>query len=492
MPMPSHRSLARAGGVLLLLVAVSACGSGVQTTAPTAPGGPEGAGTETTVRPTGSIDFTPCGSAECGMVTVPVDHAQPDGPTIDLSVVRVPAANPDERIGVLLTNPGGPGANGVDFALARPFPQEVLDRFDLIGWDPRGVGDSEPLECGDEVDPFLDLDPQPDDAGEQRALDRAARAVADECEAEDGELLPHIGTADVVQDMDAIREALGEDQISYAGFSYGTALGLGYVEQFPERTRAMVLDGVVDPTQGLTDFLLTQGEAIEAQVDSVLAACDDDPSCPLDDAAATYDRVATAIDDQPLPGGDGEVGPAELQTAVVYVTYEFSPGDDAALWQALADADAGDGQGLNDLAQQYYDLGAYTPYAAVECVDSPVPQGGAAYQEFADQLIAVAPRTGASVANELLPCAFWPAPPSGDPHEVTAPGSPPVLVVGNTGDAATPYQQAVDVADNLEQGRLLTLDAEGHVGSGRSQCVDDAVAQYLITLELPADGTVCE
>jgi pimeloyl-ACP methyl ester carboxylesterase len=492
-------ALVRAGVATALALALSACGSGVQSAQPAddaavattqAPTSDTTDSTSDVEAPAPSIDFSPCNGGECGTVTVPLDADDPTGPTIDVAVARVPAADPDQRIGVLLTNPGGPGASGVEFALSQPFPQEVLDRFDIIGWDPRGVGGTEGLSCGDAVDPFLDIDPEPDSAAEQRELDDAARAVADECEASDGELLPHVGTADVVGDMDAIREALGEEQISYAGFSYGTALGLGYLERFPEHTRAMLLDGVVDPSQGFTDFLLTQGQAIEGQVNAILDACADDSSCPLDDAGATYDRVAAAVDESPLPGGDGSVGPAELQTGVVFATYGFSPPED--VWQALADAEAGDGEAIAALAQQYYDLSGYTPYAAVECVDSPVPQGSEEFQAFADELIALAPRTGASVANELLPCAFWPAATTGEPHEVTAPGSPPVLVVGNTGDAATPYQQAVDVAANLAQGRLLTLDADGHVGSGRSDCVDDAVAQYLITLELPEEGTVCE
>ena len=462
----------------VVTLAVAACGSGVQES-----GAPET-----------DIAFGTCdvGFGECGTVTVPLDHSDPDGPKIDLEVARVTAANPEERIGVLLTNPGGPGASGVDFALAEPFPQEVLDRFDIIGWDPRGVGGSAGLTCGENVDDFFDLDPEPDSSREQRQLDDAAQAVADECEQTDGEVLPFVGTRDVVQDMDAIREALGEEQISYAGYSYGTALGLGYLEEFPDRVRAMVLDGVVDPTQDLEGFLLVQGQAIEEQVNALLDGCDDDPSCPLDDAGATYDHVAAAMDAAPLPGGDGEVGPSELQTGAVYATYGFEGNDDQLLWQALADAEDGDGDAIADLAQQYYDLSGYTPYAAVECVDSPVPQGSDEYQAFADQLIGLAPRTGASVANELLPCAFWPAPPSGDPHEVTAPGSPPVLVIGNTGDAATPYQQAVAVAENLADGHLLTLDATGHVGSGRSACVDEASTAYLIDLTLPAEGTTCE
>ena len=501
LPCSSRRGSASAATLAIgLALATAACGSGVQTTdvavdrttttaAAADPSDPNAGG------PAGTIDFGACDRAvgECGTLAVPLDHDDPDGPTIEVAVARIPAARPDERIGVLLTNPGGPGASGIDFALAEPFPQEVLDRFDIIGWDPRGVGGSEGLRCGAGVDAFLDIDPEPDSAREQAQLDAAAQAVADECEETDGEILPFVGTRDVVRDMDLIREALGEEQISYAGYSYGTALGLGYLEAFPERVRAMVLDGVVDPTQDLAGFLLAQGQAIEEQVDALLDACADDPSCPLDDGGAAYDRVAVQLDEAPLPGGDGEVGPAELQTGAVFATYGFNGDDAQQLWQALADADAedGDGDGIAALAQQYYDFGGFTSYVAVECVDSAPPEGSEAWQEFADELVAVAPRTGASVANELLPCAFWPAPPSGDPHPVTAPGSPAVLVIGNTGDAATPYEQAVEVAETLADGHLLTLEADGHVGAGRSACVDDASSAYLIDLTLPEDGAVC-
>ena len=484
------------GLVLGCLAVLAACGDGVQVSSPSTTSAPPD-GTTTTESTDGGaftpepIEFDECGEGfECGTLAVPLDHDDPAGPTIDLAVLRSPAENPDERIGVLLTNPGGPGASGIDFAAARPFPQEVLDRFDLIGWDPRGVGESNAIQCGDAVPDFLAQDPGPEDRSEQEALDEAAEAVADECADEDGDLLPHMGTADVVQDMDLIRQALGEEQISYAGYSYGTALGLHYLDRFAEHARAVVLDGVVDPSADLTSFLTQQGQAIEGVLDEILANCTDDPRCPLDDAAATFDQVAAAVEEEPLPADDAEVGPARLQIAAVYATYQFSEDDPVALWEALADAEQGDGQGLSDLATAYEDLGGFTSYAAVNCVDSEIPDPEG-YQQFAEDLTAAAPRIGSGVANELLPCAYWPAEPSLEPHEVVAEGSPPVLVVGTTGDNATPYEQAVAVADALAEGHLLTFDGVGHVASGRSACIDDAEARYLIDLDVPPDGTVC-
>jgi pimeloyl-ACP methyl ester carboxylesterase len=486
--------------VALTLVAVlaAACGQGVQETAPTtAPSVTEPVDpTTSTTRDSGEfepepIEFEECGEGfECGTVEVPLDYDDPAGDTIEVAVLRSPAQDPDERIGVLLTNPGGPGASGLDYVAARPFPQEVLDRFDLIGWDPRGVGDTEPIGCGDTVPEFLAQDPSPDDEAERTALDGAAEAVADECAEEDGEILPHVGTADVVQDMDMIRRALGEDQISYAGYSYGTNLGLYYLDRFPENARAVVLDGVVDPSHDLTTFLSEQGVAIEGVLDEMLAACATDDRCPLDDAAASWDRVAAAVEEEPLPAEGPDVGPARLQVAGVYVTYQFSPDDRVALWEALVDAEAGDGQGLSDLASQYEDLGGFATYVAIECADLS-PPGPQEYEQFAADLIAEAPRVGAGVANELLPCAFWPAESTLDPRPIVAAGSPPVLVVGTTGDNATPYEQAVEVAETLADGHLLTFDGPGHVASGRSECIDDAETRYLVDLDVPPDGTVC-
>jgi pimeloyl-ACP methyl ester carboxylesterase len=393
---------------------------------------------------------------------------------------------------VLLVNPGGPGGTGVDFARFFPFPNEISDRFDVIGFDPRGVGASRGLTCGgDLVGQFFAVDSDPDAVEEQAELDRRAQAVADDCAIEDGELLPYVGSVNVVHDMDLIRRGLGEQQISFLGFSYGTRLGALYAELFPERTRAIVLDGVFDPAHDFVEWLTEQTGGFERAVADVFAACPADPACPPIGAAAAYDQLLAQIETTPLPAGSGRLlGPSDLATATLYVTYD--PGGWPELYAGLSDALAGDGSRLYDLADGYRSFGSFTQYAAVMCVDSTHPVGPGAFQAFAAGLEAISARFGASVANELLPCAYWPVTEVGDPQPVTAAGAPPILVVGKTGDAATPYEQAQRVAATLESGVLLTHEGVGHTSfrSG-SSCVDNAIVSYLLDLAVPPEGTVC-
>ncbi|CAN5206546.1 alpha/beta hydrolase [soil metagenome] len=437
--------------------------------------------------------FHDCGGGEeCTTVEVPLDYADPGGERIGVAVRRVPAGDPDQRIGSLLVNPGGPGASGTEFvAGGLLFDASITRRFDVVGFDPRGVGDSSPITCGDGlVEAFQALDSDPDDEAEQAALDDAAEAIAEDCRAESGALLAHVGTIDVVRDMESIRQALGEETISYMGFSYGTLLGEIYAEMFPAGARAIGLDGVVDPAHDFREFLRTQTEGFERTMADVFAGCDADPRCPSQGGAAAYDEIAARVEADPLPAGDGAVvGPGDLATAGLGVTY--APHLWPLFYSALADGLAGNGTALRDLAEDYRDFGGFTSYAAVECVDSEHPVGGADFQEFARELEAISPRFGASIANELLPCAYWPVEPVGDPAEITAPGAPPILVIGNTGDAATPFEQAERVAASLSTGRLLTYEGEGHTSYGLNACVDDAVTAFLVDLALPEVGTVC-
>ncbi|MEA2273225.1 MAG: hypothetical protein QOI98_1933, partial [Solirubrobacteraceae bacterium] len=204
------------------------------------------------------IAWTSCGGRlQCATLTVPLDYADPTGPKIELSLNKLPARKPDQRIGALLVNPGGPGASGVEFVAGGvDVRQAVLERFDIIGFDPRGVGASTPLPCGDTTVPtFRHVDSTPDTPEEQAALDAAAKAVATDCGANAGDLLAHVGTDDVVRDMDTIRLALGESQINYLGISYGSLLGLRYAQLFPQSARAIAVDGVIDPTQDLRSWL---------------------------------------------------------------------------------------------------------------------------------------------------------------------------------------------------------------------------------------------
>lgn len=289
--------------------------------------------------------------------------------------------------------------------------------------------------------------------------------------------------------MDSIRQAVGDEKLSYLGFSYGTLLGLRYAELFPTLVRAIVLDGVVDPTQDFAAFLRSQTVAFEKAISAELDACPAGKSgCPDGGASAAYDQVAAQVESSPLKVGAREVGPNELATAAIYSAYV--PDFARQLYSALRSAQQGDGRGLLDMNDGYENESHFASYAGVECVDSPHPQGPDAYKAFADELTQLSPRFGPSVANELLPCAFWPAPVQSIVGPVHAKGAPPILVIGKTGDPATPYDNAVRVAQDLEQGRLLTVEGTGHT-SLEDPCAQDHTASYLIDLTLPPEGTKC-
>lgn len=439
------------------------------------------------------LDWAPCDDLapglECATLPVPLDWSEPAGPTVDLALARFEASG--DRIGSLLSNPGGPGGSGIDFLASQPFSATLSSRFDLVSWDPRGVGASTAVDCDDQVDTFLREDSDPDDADEQDTLDGAAEQVSDDCAEAEGALLANVSTAAVALDLEAIRRSLGDEPLNYLGFSYGTQIGQAYADRFPTEIRAMVLDGVVDPTLGYTDFLVAQAEAFEAAFDANAEACADagPEACGVDDLGATFDRVKAMAEESPIPAGSTTLGPSEVVVGATFVQYLEDGWQ--ALGPALADAEAGDGTALLDLANNYYDFGGFTSYAAVVCTDAAPPADPAAYREFADRARAAAPRFGGSVANELLPCATWPAEARPDAPPGSAEGAPPILVVGNTGDPATPYTGAVAVADRLASGVLLTVDIDGHTAYGANRCATRAIDRYLVDLVVPAEGTVC-
>lgn len=462
-----------------LALVVAACGVDVDAGRGGAPGAAQDG--------PAALEWHDCGrDVECATLPVPLDHGDPGGATLGLALGRVTAGDGDRRLGTVVMNPGGPGASGIA-ALQQGFrlPGEAGARFDVVSWDPRGVGASGRLGCDGPVAAFRHADPSPDGTAERDALARAAAAVADACAAAagaagtgTGERLAFLGSDQTVEDVDAIRRALGGEPIAFVGFSYGTLLGQWYAERHPDGLRALVLEGVVDPRIGLTGLLEGQALAMEAELAEQLGG-----------AAATWDRVAARVEAEPLPGGPAGVGPAELATAALGPFY--APERWPELLAALAAAEDGDGSALAAFAAGYAAAADYPAYAATACVDSPVPRGAGAWLAFAHEVAAAAPRLGAMVANELLPCATWAAPPSTEPHAVTAPGAPPALVIGATGDAVTPLRWAEQVAADLEGAALLVREGEGHVRFGADPCVGQAVAAYLVDGDLPAPGTRC-
>ena len=442
----------------------------------------------------GTLEFTDCGQAYlCATLAVPADHADPGGPTVELAVGMLPAGDPSRRAGYLLANPGGPGGGMQGFLdFGAGLSPYLLERFDVIGWDPRGVGGSVPSSCWAEAVELHLLDPLPDSPIEWGALDSAARAVADECIAELGDMVGHIGTIDTVRDMDAIRRALGAETISYIGFSYGTLLGLLYADLFGEHLRAAVLDGVADPSLSGTEHAVGQIVGFERAIEDMFAWCRSDPGCAVSgDPADVFDGLLEQVDEAPLTGPAGELvlDPARVVLAAVLATYS------SQLWpfffQFLAEATAGDGSGLAQLGEGYTLLADLGALVAITCTDV-----GAATRAELDALAEALEEVGgvfgsASVVS-LLPCEHWPVEVGTRPvGPVAASLAPPILVVGNRGDNATPYEWAVAVADQLESGVLISYDGNEHGSYGLSRCVTGIVDEYLVNLIVPPENMDC-
>jgi pimeloyl-ACP methyl ester carboxylesterase len=442
----------------------------------------------------------------CGTLTVPVDDAAPAGSTLDLAVLRKPARHPNAKIGTLVFNPGGPGAPGLSFltAIAGTLPDRIQDRFDLVAFDPRGVGQSSAVECEDSLDPLFDQSFQPATAAERNGLVDAVRALADACAQRSGAILAHVSTVDAVHDLERLRLALGEDQLSFVGYSYGTFLGATYASTYPDRVRAFVLDGPVDPTMSAREVTLAQARGFEHSLDDFLADCSAHPGCAFHHdghAANAYDALRTRAARSPIPA-DGVPGRGLNRTrfdaAVLQQLYLGRPAW-PALATALAAAADGDASVLLGQADAFVgrdgagrDDHALEAFWAVSCLDGPAIGGLAAAAALEAQAIAVAPRLGAFIVNNSLPCSVWPVAPVAAPGRLEAKGAPPILVVGTTDDPATPLAQARSLAAALQHGRLLVAEGEQHTSFNvGTRCVDRTVTRYLVDLRVPEPGTRC-
>ncbi|WP_329619803.1 alpha/beta hydrolase [Streptomyces sp. NBC_01255] len=495
------------------------------------------------------LDWRPCGDHRCASLTVPRDYSRPgNGKTFVLPVAKAVTAIPGKRVGSLVLNPGGPGERGVQLVkdgVAEDIGRGVSERFDIVSFDPRGVGGSKPaLTCtpADSAEPAEGGEESTDDAAEvplhpRTASERAdalasARATAAGCRAASGPLLPHVGTDDAARDLDVLRAALGERRLTYVGWSYGTSLGTSYAEQFPRRVRAMVLDGAVDPSLDWRQRMLGQSTGFRKAVEEYADSCADTvgdacPGATPEEIRALIDRLLERTEREPLPVDDSAYG---LDAPALVSALSLSMYTPEAQWQdlseALVAADGGDGTRLAALAAgeeapEDTDADASDDSSgaavsegpaesepsgaseddvpedntdaaliAINCLDVPHPRDAQAYWDAlapAEKAAGVYGTTG--VVNELV-CKDLPAG-SQRPHRVTAEGVPPVLVVGTAGDPATPYGEAVSLARQFPGGMLLSLDAPGHTGYGRSTCVDRKVEAYLISLTKVLPGTTC-
>lgn len=449
-----------------------------------------------------------CGEGvECTDVTVPVDWEAPDGETLDLAVARRPAEG--EPVGSLVMNPGGPGASGVDYVAdhgVSATTRTLREAYDLVGFDPRGVGDSEPVDCLDdaEMDAFLSLDVDPTTPEGLAEMRSVAADFAAGCAEDAGGLLGNVDTPSAARDMDVLRAVLGEEHLDYLGKSYGTLLGATYADLFPQRVGRMVLDGALDPALSYVEISIGQAAGMERALTAYVTDCLERRGCPLrgdvEDGLAQVRSMLGSVEERPLRTDDPD---RPLTTSLAFYGLVAPLYDDAswpALDEALELALAGDGSGLLRIADLYANREEDGTYAsnllevfnAVNCLDYPVDASPEAMADVAERLEAASPTFGSALAYGEVLCDAWPVGPVREPAPLDAAGAPPILVVGTTGDPATPYEWAQALASQLDAARLLTWEGEGHTAYMRgSVCVDAAVDAYLINGLLPGDGATC-
>ncbi len=455
--------------------------------------------TEPAVTP---LSWTPCmDDLQCGTLVVPLNYSDPRGPTLPIAVARHPADDPESRIGSLVIDPGGPGVSGIDDMTNEldSLTPELLDDFDIVMFDPRGVERSDPVECdqasGQAPGPS---DPVPDTSAQQKAMIASLEQFAADCEKTVPTLLPYVGTVDVARDMDLLRQALGDSGLTYMGQSYGTLLGLTYAQLFPTHVRAMVLDGVIDPALSFTQMTEQQAAGFEAALQSFFTWCAGTPSCPWrpvgDPTTSLLDLIAAAaaLPNPAAAGGNQPVSAGTLYDALLDGLYSRNE------WPQLADTLASDAAGNGSqaayMSSHYVQNGSSNGAVAaiaIDCLDHPVSHSFATYSSLADSLKASAPVFGPLLAWGEASCAVWPAPPTRTVGVVTAAGAPPILLVGTTQDPATPYSWAVNVSHELARSSLLTVDGQNHVAYFYSACVRAHVQAYLISGIAPPAGATC-
>jgi pimeloyl-ACP methyl ester carboxylesterase len=454
------------------------------------------------------LDWTACGNGfQCSTLRVPLDYAAPQGATIGIAVVRKQATDQAHRLGSLLVNPGGPGGSGLQYATSGDVADAaVLARYDLVGFDPRGVGKSDPVQClsDSQMDTFVAAPPVPTTPQQIATVQSEAKFLAQQCEAKSGRLLPYVGTVYAARDMDILRAALGDQKLTYLGKSYGTYLGATYAQEFPQRVGHLVLDGALDPNLSAEQTNLTQAVAFDKELRLFLADCAKRADCALGtDPNAAFTKLkswVSGLEANPIKGdASRKVDEAYALTGISVAMYDQSWWPDLRI--ALTRGLGGDGSVLLAMADAYNDRqnGHYVDNEseanyAVNCVDH--PDEATSVQQIEAQLPTfeqAAPFFGAMVDWSSLPCAYWGAKPTGSPHKISAQGAAPILVVGTTQDPATPYAWAQQLSAQLASGRLLTMDGTGHTAYRRgSACIDAAVDAFLLQGTVPAAGTVCQ
>jgi pimeloyl-ACP methyl ester carboxylesterase len=457
---------------------------------------------------TQQVSWSDCGSGfQCASVSVPMNYADPQERTLKLAVIRQLATDQSQLDGSLLVNPGGPGGSGIQYLRGGGVASTAVSaHYNLVSFDPRGVGESDPIEClsDSQMDTFLSEPPDPSTPAEVQTVVSQAQFLAQRCEAKNAQLLPYVGTADAARDMDVLRAILGEPKLNYLGKSYGTYLGAVYAQEFPQRVGRVVLDGAMDPNLTAMQLNLTQAAAFDNELKQFAENCATQSDCPLGtDPTTGIAHLKTwvdGLDAHPIPGdATRKLNEAYAITGIAFAMYSQTFWPD--LKNALTSAYAGNGAELlamadayNDRSNGHFQDNSTEANYAVNCIDH--PDEATSVAQIESDLPAyekAAPFFGEMVDWSGLPCAYWGAPATGTPHKIAAQGSGPIVVVGTTRDPATPYTWAQSLATELSNGHLLTMNGDGHTAYLRgSTCIDTAIDNYYLNGTVPQAGLVCQ
>ncbi len=452
------------------------------------------------------VDWVDCGAGDtCADIWVPLDYNAPDGPAITIKAKRDPAADPSRKVGSLFINPGGPGGSGIDYLGYANFDSAITDVYDVIGFDPRGVATSTPIDCisDPELDAFVAADPSPDTQEEVTQFQDSWAHFTAGCVANSGPLLQHVSTVEVARDLDVMRAVVGDSSLHYFGASYGTYIGATYAALFPQQVGRMVLDGAVDPLAPPRRTELDQAVGFETALTAYLGSCVHHGNCPLgDDVATARDNLVAlfkTLDSSPLPTSSGRQLTEGLAFLGVIVPL-YSRSTWSYLTQGLEGVVKGDGDVLLALADAYterqpdgsYPSNSLEVQSAVNCLDHPEHESVAQIEAGAAQFDRLAPVFGPVATWFPYLCSNWPVPPTQPVPDYSATGAAPIVVVGTTRDPATPYQQAVKLAGELDSGVLLSREGDGHTAyDSGNRCIDTAIDSFLADGTVPADGTRC-
>lgn len=453
------------------------------------------------------LDWEECGSIiECATIEVPLDYADPEGESIDLALNRRAV---DGATGNLLVNPGGPGGSGLDLVASSVpgmFSADLQRAYNVIGFDPRGVGESSPVTCqsGAETDEGRQENLRAWVPEDQDEIVEDTEDYAADCASNTGDLLGHVDTVSAAKDMDVIRAVLGDAQLDYLGFSYGTFLGATYADLFPRNVGRFVLDGAMDPTSTASDLTLAQAVGFEKEIDAWLANCLESGECPftgtVEEAKVQLQQFFAQVENEPMTASDGRAVPIiDFINGFILPLYDDSswPILTDAMNAAVNDADVDMILGFADLSADREGDGTYASnstdaFTAINCLDRPMDASPEAMQAEATELMRAAPTLGKYLAYGGITCEAWDHDATGKPEVLDAEGSNEILVIGTVGDPATPYAWSEALAQQLDNATLLTYEGHGHTAYGRSnECITKAVDKYLIDGKVPEAGTRC-